>query len=116
MEELKKYSEGGINADELEFTKNALAQSDALKYESPQQKLGFVKRIIDFNLEKTYVAKQGEIIKTITKPEIDALAKKNLPYNNMVILIVGDKASNFEKLSKLGYEMIELDVNGNKVN
>lgn len=116
MEELKKYSENGINADELEFTKNAMAQADALKYESPQQKLGFVKRILDFNLDKTYVAKQGEIIKTIAKADIDALAKKNLSYNNMVILIVGDKASNYDKLSKLGYEMIELDINGNKIN
>ena len=93
-----------------------MAQSDALKYESPQQKLGFVKRILDFNLDKTYVAKQGEILKTITKADIDALAKKNLPYNNMVILVVGDKASNYDKLSKLGYEMIELDVNGKKIN
>ena len=116
MDELKKYSEGGINNDELEFTKNAMAQADALKYESPWQKLGFVKRIIDFNLDKTFVAKQGEILKTITKPEVDELAKKNLPYNYMVILIVGDKAANFEKLSKLGYELIELDINGNKIN
>jgi zinc protease len=116
MDELKKYNEGGVTKEELEFTKNAMAQADALKYESPMQKLGFVKRIIDFNLDKTYVSKQGEIIKTITKAEIDALAKKNLPYNNMIILIVGDKASNFEKLSKLGYEMIELDTNGNKIN
>lgn len=116
MDELKKYSEGGITTDELEFTKNAMAQADALKYESPWQKLGFVKRIIDFDLDKSFVAQQGEIIKTITKPEIDELAKKNLPYNNMVILIVGDKAANFEKLSKLGYELIELDINGNKVN
>ena len=116
MDELKKYNEGGISAEELEFTKNAMAQADALKYESPQQKLGFVKRILDYDLDKTYVAKQGEIIKTITKAEIDELAKKNLPYKNMVILVVGDKATNFEKLSKLGYEIIELDVNGNKVN
>jgi zinc protease len=116
MDELKKYNEVGITNEELDFTKNAMAQADALKYESPYQKLGFVKRIIDFDLDKTFVAKQGEIIKTITKAEIDALAKKNLPYKNMVILIVGDKATNFEKLSKLGYEMIELDVNGNKVN
>ena len=115
MSELKKYSEGGINNDELEFTKNAMAQSDALKYESPQQKIVFIKRVIDFNLDKSYVAQQGEIIKTITKPEIDQLAKSNLQYNKMAILIVGDKASNFEKLSKLGYEIIELDVNGNKV-
>ena len=116
MDELKKYSEGGITDEELSFTKNAMAQADALKYESPQQKLGFVKRILDYNLDKTYVAKQGEILKTITKADIDVLAKKNLPYTKMVILIVGDKASNFDKLSKLGYEMIELDVNGNKVN
>ncbi|MFN8115228.1 MAG: pitrilysin family protein [Bacteroidia bacterium] len=116
MDELKKYATSGVTAEELEFTKNAMAQADALKYESPMQKLGFVKRIIDFDLDKTYVAKQGEIIKTITKAEIDELAKKNLPYNNMIILVVGDKASNFEKLSKLGYEMVELDANGNKVN
>jgi len=116
MDELKKYNEGGITNEELDFTKNAMAQADALKYESPYQKLGFVKRIIDFDLDKSFVAKQGEIIKTISKAEIDALAKKNLPYKNMVILIVGDKATNFEKLSKLGYDMIELDVNGNKVN
>jgi zinc protease len=49
MDELKKYCEGGITAEELEFTKNAMAQADALKYESPFQKLSFVKRIIDFN-------------------------------------------------------------------
>lgn len=116
MEELKKYNNSGITNEELEFTKNAMAQSDALKYESPIQKLIFIKRIIEFNLDKSYVAKQGEIIKTITKAEINELAKNNLPYNNMAILIVGDKASNFEKLSKLGYEIIELDANGNKVN
>jgi zinc protease len=116
MDELKKYNQSGINADELEFTKNAMAQADALKYESPFQKLSFVKRIIDFNLENTFVAKQGDVIKTITKPEIDKLAKTYLPYDRMIMLIVGDKASNFEKLSKLGYEIIELDINGNKVN
>ena len=116
MDELKKYSEGGITDEELNFTKNAMAQADALKYESPFQKLSFVKRIIDFNLDKSYVAKQAEIINTIQKGEIDDLAHRNLPYKQMVILVVGDKASNFDKLSKLGYEMIELDVNGNKVN
>jgi zinc protease len=116
MNELKKYSDGGITDDELTFTKNAMAQADALKYESPMQKLGFILRIVEFDLDKTYVAQQSDIIKTITKEEINTLAKNNLPYNNMVILVVGDKATNFEKLSKLGYEIIELDVNGNKVN
>ena len=115
MTELKKYSDGGITAEELNFTKSAMAQADALKYESPFQKLYFVKRIVDFGLEKTFVAKQAEIIKTIGKPEIDQLAKTYLPYDKMAILVVGDKASNFEKLSKLGYEIVELDTDGNKI-
>lgn len=116
MEQLKKYNEGGITDEEIKFTKSAMAESDALKYEAPGQKLGFVKRIVEFDLEKTYVAKQAEIIKSINKTEIDQLAKTYLPYDKMVILVVGDKASNFEKLSKLGYEIVELDTNGNKVN
>ena len=116
LSELKKYIEKGITLEELQFTKNAMAQADALKYESPFQKLSFVKRIIDFNLDKTFVAKQAEIIATITKPEIDNLALANLPYNKMAIVVVGDKATHFEKLKKLGYEMVELDVNGKKVN
>ena len=114
--ELKKYSSGGITEEELAFTKNAMAQSDALKYESPFQKLSFIKRIVDYNLDKTFVSKQAEILKTITKDEVSQLATKNLPnMDKMIILVVGDKASHFEKLSKLGYEMVELDVNGNKL-
>lgn len=115
MGEIKKYADGGITEDELTFAKNAMAQADALKYESPFQKLGFVKRILDYNLPKDYVKQQSDILKNITKGEIDGRAKKYLPYNNMVILVVGDKASNFDKVKALGYEVAELDLNGNPV-
>ena len=114
--ELKKYTEGGITDAELSFTKNAMLQSDALKYESPQQKLGFIKRVLDYNLPKEYVSMQTAILNDINKEEINALAKKYLPYNNMVVVVVGDKASNFEKVKKLGYEVIEIDSNGKPVN
>ncbi len=115
MKEIKKFADGGIKEDELAFTKNAMAQSDALKYESAFQKLGFIKRILDYNLDKNYVSAQGEILKNITKADIDARAKKYLPYNNLVILIVGDKATNYDKVKALGYEMVELDLNGNEI-
>jgi zinc protease len=113
--ELKKYSEGGITDEELSFTKNAMAQSDALKYESPFQKLGFIKRLLEFKLPKDYVAQQTVILNTITKAEINQLAKKNLPYKNMIVIVVGDKASNFEKVSKLGYDVLEIDMDGNVI-
>ena len=65
---------------------------------------------------KTVILLASEIIKSITKSEINDLVSKNLPYHKMVILIVGDKASNYEKLAKLGYELVELDLSGNKIN
>lgn len=115
ISEMKKYNTNGITEEELAFTKNAMAQSDALKYESAFQKLGFIKRILDFNLDKNYVKQQGEILNSITKADIDARAKKYLILDNMFILVVGDKASNFEKVKALGYEVVELDLNGNPI-
>jgi zinc protease len=113
MKEIKNYSDKGITDAELLFTKNSIGQNEALKYETPMQKAGFIKRILDYNLDKTYTEKQNELLKVITKGEVDALAKKHLPYNNMVILVVGDKAKVYDGLTKLGYEVVELDTDGN---
>jgi zinc protease len=115
MKEIKNYADKGISNEELSFTKSSIGQSEALKYETAAQKAGFIKRILDYNLDKTFTAKQSEILNNITKPEIDALAKKHLPYNNMVIVVVGDKVKIADGLSKLGYEVIELDTNGELV-
>lgn len=113
MKEIKNYADKGITEAELSFTKNSIGQSEALKYETAWQKAGFIKRILDYNIDKTFIDKQNEILKSITKQEIDRLAKKYLPYNSMVILVVGDKPKIVEGLSKLGYELIELDTDGN---
>ena len=114
--ELKKYAEGGITADELTFTKNALIQGDALKYESPAQKLYFGKRMLEYNLDKNFVAVQTQILNDIKQEEIKNLAQHFLPYNNMAIVVVGDKASNSEKLKKLGFDVQEMDVTGKIIN
>jgi len=111
LKEFKKYNENGITAEELTFTKNAIAQSDALKYESASQKLGFITRVLDYNLSKDYVSNQTQILNAITIEEVNALAKKYLPYNNMVIVIVGDKTTNLEKVKKLGFDVIEVESN-----
>lgn len=115
IKEMKQYVESGIKVDELSFTKSSIGQSDALKYETPGQKAGFLKRIIEYNLDKSYVDKQNEILKNITKEEVDALAKKLINTNKMIITIVGDKEKIMEPLSKLGYEIILLDNDGNIV-
>jgi zinc protease len=61
------------------------------------------------------VDKQNDILKNITKPEIDALAKKWINVDRMNILIVGDKDKIVPGLQKFGYEIIELDADGKPV-
>jgi zinc protease len=112
LKEIKKYAETGITKEELSFTKNSMGQSEALKYETPMQKAGFMGRILDYDLPKDFVEKQNTILKNITDTEINSIAKNLLPYNNMTILIVGDKAKIMDGIVKLGYQVIELDADG----
>ena len=112
VKELKAYAEKGITDDELGFMKSAIGQRDALRYETGFQKAGFIGNILDNNLPADYVDQQNNIIKSITKAEIDALAKKWINTDKMNILVVGDKAKILAGLQKLGYEIIELDADG----
>jgi zinc protease len=112
MKELTDYRYKGIKEEELAFTKKSIGQSDALKYETPVQKASFLKRIIMYNLDKTFVDKQNEILSKITKSEISEIAKKRLSVDKMVVVVVGDKKTLKEKLSALNYELVELDKEG----
>jgi zinc protease len=115
MKEIDNYSKNGIKEDELKFMKNSLGQRDALLYETGFQKAGFIGRILDYNLPANYVEQQNKILAKLTKAEIDAVARKMLNPAKMNILLVGDKAKIFEGVKKLGYEIVELDVEGKKV-
>jgi zinc protease len=115
MKELKTYVASGIKDDELVFMKNAIGQRDALRYETGAQKAGFIQRILEFNLPADYVDQQNKILKNITKPEIDELAKKWINPDKMNIVLVGDKARILPGLQKTGYEIVELDADGKPV-
>lgn len=114
IKEIKNYSEKGITADELSFMKEAIGQREALAYETGVQKSAFISRILQYNLPANFVETQNKILQNMNKSEIDALAKKWLDINKMNILLVGDKAKILPGLQKLGYEIIELDVEGNR--
>lgn len=115
MKEITLFADKGITPEELTFTKSSMGQADALKYETPDQKAGFLARMLEYNLDTKYVDEQNKILQNITKADIDALAKKYLPYDKMVIVVVGDKSKVYDPLTKLGYEVVELDTNGQPV-
>lgn len=112
MKEIRNYAENGITDAELAFTKASIGQSEALRYETSFQKAGFLNRLLEYNLPTNYTETQNKILKDITKEQINALAKKYLPYNNMIIVVVGDKEVVGKGLMRLGYQITELDATG----
>ncbi|MGB3727031.1 MAG: pitrilysin family protein [Glaciecola sp.] len=108
--EIDTYQQSGMTPAELEFLQNAYTQSDALKYETPGQKAGFLARLLSLDLEKDYTAKQQNIIENITVDELNTLAAKWLDTSKMHILVVGDAATLTESLKGLGREIEILEV------
>lgn len=115
MTEMKNYMSGGITKSELQFMKNAMGQRDALLYETASQKATFIRRILTYNLPVDYTTQQNKILSSLTLDQVNASAQKWLQPEKMKILLVGDKAKIYEGVKKLGYDIVELDADGNPV-
>ena len=100
--EFSNYIENGITKDELDYTRKSIANSDALKYETPRQKAQFLSRIQRYNLDREYTKVQKQILENISIEEINNLAKKYINSEKMIIVVVGNKYSLKDKLSKFG--------------
>lgn len=110
---LNDYRTNGITKDELKFTQMSMGQSEARKYELGYQKAIFLSRIMEYNLPADYSKKQNEMLARLTEGEINASAKRYLPdASKMNILLVGDKAVVWDGIKTLGYDIVELDKNG----
>lgn len=115
MNEITGYREDGITPEELQFTKDAIGQSEALDYETPGQKARLLDQIITYDLPADFVRQQQAVISGITRERVIELAREHLPIEKMKILVVGDKAVIYESLEALGYPIVELDTEARPV-
>jgi len=110
INEIKDYSERGITDDELMFMRNSINQKDALKYETPRAKLAFLAQILEHDLTPDFVRQRAEIVTNITKAEINALAKKHLAVDDMLMVVVGDAKTLRPQLKALGYKVLDYQI------
>lgn len=110
VNEIKNYRENGITQEEITFMRNAINQRDALKYETPGAKLGFLAQILEHDLTPKFVSDRTEIVEKITVKEINALAKKHLNIEEMLMVVVGDAKTLKPQLEALGYEVVDYSI------
>ncbi len=112
LNEITGYLKNGIKPDEITFMRNSIGQADARAYETGSQKAAFLNRIAQYGLEHDYVKKQMGILNSMSKADIDKIATKYIDPSKLNIVLVGDKELIKPGLSKLGYEIVELTVDG----
>ena len=78
-----------------------MLNADALKYESPMQKLSFLNRILTYDLDNHFIKRQAKVLNSISKEEVDNLAKSNIKKENLQIVIVGNSYLIKKKLENL---------------
>jgi zinc protease len=108
--------QSGVTEAEVNFAKDALIQAAARQYESMGARARMIDQISQYGYEKDFVAKRLAQTETLGADELKSIAAKHVKPGAMVILVVGDKATVMEPLSKLGYgDVIELDTQGNVI-
>lgn len=111
--EFREYYKNGITEDELRFTKNAIGQSDARKYETLFQKAGFLGNILKHNLPASYVEEQTKILNSFDKKSADELIHKWLHFDRMKIVLAGDYEKIKAPLEAMKYHVVLVDADGN---
>ena len=115
-EVLGKYGET-YTEDDLEKTKNSLIKQNTRKFETLFNLLGILHNISTYNLPMDYIDQQQKTLQGMTIEEVKTLIKDYIDLNEMIYVIVGDKATQFERLKVDGVgDPVLIDIDGNVVN
>lgn len=114
-DEIKKYRDG-ISKEDLDQIKSTLLKSNAGRFETLMQLGGMLQPVVMYNLPFDYIKQRETIVQKMTPEEHAKLSQKFIQPDKLVYLIVGDKATQFDKLKELGLgDPILLDKDGKVV-
>jgi zinc protease len=111
-DEIKKYTEG-ISQEDLDLVKSTLLKSNSGRFETLPQLNDMLAPIVMYNLPFDYIKQREAIVQKMTKEEHAQLSQKFIHPDKLIYLVVGDKATQFDKLKELGLgDPILLDKDG----
>jgi len=114
-DEIARYRQG-ISQEDLDFTKDALILSNALRFETTGALLGMLNTIATYGRPFDYVLQEEQVTRNMTLERHRELAQTYLDPDHMIYLVVGDAATQLPQLRGLGFgNPILLDLDGNPV-
>ncbi len=106
----------GITEEELVSTRRAIGQRNALSYETPNHKVHIMAQTQRYGLSHNWPRRQHEILMNVGVEELNELAGKHLDVDEMITVVVGDKAEILSDLETLGRPIIEIDKQARPIN
>jgi zinc protease len=88
--------------DDLAVTKSFLLKNNALAFETLGDKIGILRDMSQFGFPADYVLQREAIVRDMTIDRVRELAGKYLDLRSMVWLVVGDAATQRDRLTALG--------------
>jgi zinc protease len=102
-----------MTADELALAKDSQSRSLPGLFEGSGEAAGALAEIFLYDLSSDYYAKLPERLNAVTAEDAEAVAKKYLHPDQMILICVGDRAKIEPELNKLNLGEIEIrDADG----
>ncbi|MGB1450560.1 MAG: M16 family metallopeptidase, partial [Marinirhabdus sp.] len=111
---LKNYGPG-FTQKEVELTKNKVIKRNTRAFESFNAKLGLLNSISKYGKPLDFIEKDQNVLLNMKLEDFKKTIAQHITEEDMVYLVVGDKATQMEEVKKLGKPVIELDIYGNPV-
>ena len=100
---------------EVDLTKNKILKGNTRAYESLGAQLGILRRISKYNRANNFLDQDQDELINMSLTDYKAIIDQYITEDDMVYLVVGDKATQFSEVKKLGKPVVELDIYGNKL-
>lgn len=100
--ELRKYREG-ISEDELQFIKNCMIRSNALRFETNEALVSMLSYIGKYGFSDDWVRKEEDVIRNMTVEDHKAITEKYFDPGRMYYVVVGDAATQMKQLERAGF-------------
>jgi zinc protease len=111
-DQITRYLQG-IPQEDLEFTKGALIQSNALRFETLGALGGLLNDMATYGWSVDFVSRREQFVRDLTLEQHRALAGRFIHPDQLIYLVVGDAATQLEPLRSLGLgDPTLLDVTG----
>ena len=111
---LKQY-EDSFGVNEVETTKTKLLKGSTRSYEDLGDKLRILREMSKYDKSSDFIEKEQQELLAMTLEDFKSIINTYINEDQMIYVVVGDKATQFDEIKKLGKEVIELDIHGNRI-